>query len=113
MGISFALEWYMGWFAHSTTSFKVILKLYDYMISTKCQEIGLFMVVAVLLLNKKYIKKNIKTFSEFIKFAKNEIKIDEHSIDILIAKCNEITLKERKKKKKGFTQKKKKKKKKK
>eukprot|EP01083_Nonionella_stella_P067116 177286_1 len=89
--VSFALEWYISWFCHtSITDFYVILRIYDFMISTQNAQIGIFMVVAVLLCNKKKIMQNVCNLTDFMIYTKNEISFDEDSVACLISKCEGI-----------------------
>ena len=67
--VAFALEWYISWFAHSTISdLEVVLRLYDFAIATQCQQIGLYMVVAVLLEHKKAMMESVETLTDFSHF---------------------------------------------
>ena len=96
--IAFALEWYISWFAHSSISdFDLILRIYDFMIASVHQQVGLYMVVAVLLCNQKEIRQNVDCLVEFIHFSKHGIVFDKESVECLIKKCNEIMVSERKK----------------
>jgi len=89
--VSFALEWYIAWFSHcSISDFSTILRIYDFMISTQNQSIGLYMVLAVLLLNKKQIMQNVENLSDFIVFTKSGLSFDKDSVSQLITKCHQI-----------------------
>ena len=95
--VSFALEWYISWFSHSSIrDFGLILRIYDFMISTQNQSIGLYMVIAVLLENKKNLMSNCENLTDFIFYTKENIVFNKESVDILIKKCFEIMRNERK-----------------
>lgn len=95
--VSFALEWYISWFSHSSIKdFALILRIYDFMISTQNQQIGLYMVVAMMLINKEKMMNECESLTDFILFTKDEIKFDEDFVSELIKKCHVIMTNERK-----------------
>jgi len=86
--VSFALEWYIAWFAHtSIRDFETILRIYDFMIASQNQCVGLYMVVAVLLNNKKRMMEKVKSLSDLIAFCRIHISFDDRTVTKLIAKC--------------------------
>eukprot|EP01084_Bolivina_argentea_P268031 455150_1 len=89
---SFALEWYISWFCHrSLTDFNQILKLFDFMISSQDKKVGVYMIVAVLLLNKEKLMKQAENNQDFniVYYIKYEKKM-EFKVDEMIHKCGEI-----------------------
>jgi len=103
--VAFALEWYISWFAHSTIAdLNVILRLYDFAISTQCQRIGLYMVVAVLLEHKKAMMESVDSLTDFVVFCGGGGEVDEgqrvqftdDSVEAMIGRAQRIMDRERK-----------------
>jgi len=102
--ISFVVEWYISWFAHSSINdFALILRVYDYMISTQEQHIGLYMLIAVLLTNKQKLKQNVKEPSDLIHFTRNKMEFNSCSVQKLIKKCHGIMVTEMRREKRSHS----------
>ena len=73
------------------TDFSLILRMFDFMISTQNQHVGLYMVAAVLLVHKKKLRQKVQNLTDFTLFTRNEIELeDENSIQTLMDKCYQI-----------------------
>ena len=100
-GISVVSEWYTSWYCHcSISSYDLILRIFDFMISTQCEMIGVYMVVSALLLNKRLLMDNVKDEGDLVEFVKHKIVFDAVSVEKLIKKCWKITQNEMKKERK-------------
>eukprot|EP01084_Bolivina_argentea_P037876 70043_1 len=89
--VSFVMEWYTSWFAHSSIqNFNLILRIYDFMIATQNQQIGLFMVITVLLCKKNELIQYVKDSGDLIYFVKNKLQFDAIFVDKMFIKCTEI-----------------------
>merc|ERR1712013_670893 len=74
----------------SMTDFSHILRIYDFMVSSMDQHVGLYMVCAVLLSHKEEILA-LSDFSEFITFTKEHIRFDDEVVlNRCMKKCHKI-----------------------
>merc|ERR1712038_1158354 len=65
------------------------------MLSSETPLVGLYMIIAVLLVNKQVIMETVSEVGELVLFI-NSFKFDTDSVSKAIAKCNEIVYNERK-----------------
>merc|ERR1712154_60841 len=71
-GLSVVMEWYTSWFSHSSIKdFNLILRIFDFSISSQNEQIGIYLVVAALLINKKILMENVKDEGDLVDFVKN------------------------------------------
>eukprot|EP01083_Nonionella_stella_P000269 802_1 len=87
-GVVFALKWYLSWFCHSAiTDLDDVLRIYDFMISSQNKAIAIYMIVAVLLINKDRIMSQVKDYTELLLFMEHNM---VYNVKEMIVKCCDI-----------------------
>ena len=94
--LAWALRWYISWFIHSNiTEFAVILRVFDFMLSTQDPSVGLYMITAVLISCKSHIEHNVRNNEEFLTFVQS-LKMDRDDVESVIVQCRRIMEQEKK-----------------
>eukprot|EP01084_Bolivina_argentea_P162109 282140_1 len=86
--VIFGIHWYLSWFVHgSMTNLNDILRVFDFMIATQNEKIGIYMIISVLLLNRNEMMKQINDECDLAYFIRHKVVYNPNQ---MILKCRQL-----------------------